>query len=55
MTKLSGVVSHETLLSNIPFVENAKTEMEKLKTEGEANALADMNTPLGAGANGGDE
>lgn len=55
VTKLSGVVSHETLLSNIPFVEDAKTEMEKLKTEGEANALADMNEPLGAGANGGDE
>lgn len=46
VTKLTGVVSQETLLSTIPFVEDAKTEMEKLKAEQEASATEDMNTPL---------
>lgn len=55
VTKLSGIVSQETLLSNIPFVEEAKTEMEKLKAEQEASVAVDMNTPLGADGNGDDE
>lgn len=55
VTKLSGIVSQETLLSNIPFVEEAKTEMEKLKAEQEAGVAVDMNTRLGADGNGEDE
>lgn len=55
VTKLSGIVSQETLLSNIPFVEEAKTEMEKLKAEQEASVAVDMNTRLGADGNGEDE
>ena len=46
VTQLTGVVSQETLLSTIPFVEDARTEMKKLKLEQKENEIDDMNTPL---------
>ncbi|WP_176557823.1 phage portal protein [Sporolactobacillus terrae] len=39
ISKLIGVVSQETLLSLLPFVENPKIEMEKFKAEQQANRL----------------
>ena len=53
--KLQGIVSHETILSTLPFIEDAKSELEKIKAEEDINAEKDMNTPLGAGANGSEE
>ncbi|MEX6519287.1 phage portal protein [Fusobacterium animalis] len=53
--KLQGIVSHETILSILPFIEDAKVELEKIKAEEDINAEKDMNTPLGAGANGSKE
>ena len=53
--KLQGIVSHETILSTLPFIEDAKGELEKIKAEEDINAEKDMNTPLGAGANGSKE
>lgn len=53
--KLQGIVSHETILSTLPFVEDAKVELEKIKAEEDINAEKDMNTPIGVGANGSKE
>lgn len=53
--KLQGIVSHETILSILPFIEDAKGELEKIKTEQDITEQKDMNTPLGAGANGSKE
>nr|DAW80842.1 MAG TPA: PORTAL PROTEIN [Caudoviricetes sp.] len=53
--KLQGIVSHETILSTLPFIEDAKGELEKIKAEEDINAEKDMNTPLGVGANGSKE
>ncbi|MFT8316647.1 MAG: phage portal protein [Sporolactobacillus sp.] len=39
ISKLTGVVSQETLLSLLPFVENPKIEMTKFQSEQEANRL----------------
>ena len=50
--KLQGIVSHETILSTLPFVEDAKLELEKIKAEEDINAMKDMNTPFGVGADG---
>ena len=50
--KLQGIVSHETILSILPFIEDAKVELEKIKAEEDINAEKDMNTPIGVGANG---
>ena len=47
--KLQGIVSHETILSILPFIEDAKGELEKIKAEEDINAIKDMNTPLGVG------
>lgn len=49
VTKLSGIVSQETLLSNIPFVEDARAEIEKLTEEQSLQVANDMNEPLGDG------
>ena len=53
--KLQGIVSHETILSTLPFIEDAKGELEKIKAEEDINAIKDMNTPLGVGADGSKE
>lgn len=53
--KLQGIVSHETILSILPFIEDAKGELEKIKAEEDINAEKDMNTPIGVGANGSKE
>ena len=53
--KLQGIVSHETILSTLPFIEDAKGELEKIKAEEDINAEKDMNTPIGVGANGSKE
>ena len=53
--KLQGIVSHETILSILPFIEDAKGELEKIKAEEDINAEKDMNTPLGVGADGSKE
>ena len=50
--KLQGIVSHETILSILPFIEDAKGELEKIKAEEDINAMKDMNTPFGVGADG---
>ena len=50
--KLQGIVSHETILSILPFIEDAKGELEKIKAEEDINVMKDMNTPLGVGADG---
>ena len=44
--KLQGIVSHETILSTLPFIEDAKGELEKIKAEEDINAIKDMNTPI---------
>ena len=44
--KLQGIVSHETILSILPFIEDAKGELEKIKAEEDINAIKDMNTPI---------
>ena len=44
--KLQGLVSHETILSILPFIEDAKGELEKIKAEEDINAIKDMNTPI---------
>ena len=49
--KLQGIVSHETILSTLPFIEDAKAELEKIKAEEDINVMKDMNTPIGVGAN----
>ena len=48
--KLQGIVSHETILSTLPFVEDAKLELEKIKAEEDITVMKDMNTPIGVGA-----
>ena len=53
--KLQGIVSHETILSTLPFIEDAKGELEKIKAEEDINVMKDMNTPIGVGANGAEE
>ncbi|WP_339004288.1 phage portal protein [Fusobacterium polymorphum] len=53
--KLQGIVSHETILSILPFIEDVKGELEKIKAEEDINAMKDMNTPLGVGADGSKE
>ena len=53
--KLQGIVSHETILSILPFIEDAKVELEKIKAEEDINAEKDMNTPIGVGADGSKE
>ena len=53
--KLQGIVSHETILSILPFIEDAKGELEKIKAEEDINVMKDMNTPLGVGADGSKE
>lgn len=53
--KLQGIVSHETILSTLPFIEDAKGELEKIKAEEDINSEKDMNTPIGVGANGSEE
>lgn len=53
--KLQGIVSHETILSILPFIEDAKVELEKIKAEEDINAEKDMNTPIGVGTNGSKE
>ena len=53
--KLQGIVSHETILSTLPFIEDAKAELEKIKAEEDINAEKDMNTPIGVGADGSKE
>ena len=53
--KLQGIVSHETILSTLPFIEDAKGELEKIKTEQDITEQKDMNTPIGAGVNGTEE
>ena len=50
--KLQGIVSHETILSTLPFIEDAKGELEKIKAEEDINAIKDMNTPFGVGVDG---
>lgn len=44
--KLQGIVSHETILSTLPFIEDAKGELEKIKAEEDINVMKDMNTPI---------
>lgn len=44
--KLQGIVSHETILSTLPFIEDAKGELEKIKAEEDINTIKDMNTPI---------
>lgn len=44
--KLQGIVSHETILSILPFIEDAKGELEKIKAEEDINVMKDMNTPI---------
>lgn len=44
--KLQGIVSHETILSTLPFIEDAKGELEKIKAEEDINAMKDMNTSI---------
>jgi SPP1 family phage portal protein len=39
VNQLKGVVSNETLLSQVPFVDDVSSEMEKLKAEEEQNKL----------------
>nr|DAV95417.1 MAG TPA: PORTAL PROTEIN [Caudoviricetes sp.] len=53
--KLQGIVSHETILSILPFIEDAKVELEKIKAEEDINVMKDMNTPIGVGADGSKE
>ncbi|BEO91145.1 phage portal protein [Fusobacterium nucleatum] len=53
--KLQGIVSHETILSTLPFIEDAKGELEKIKAEEDINVMKDMNTPIGVGADGSKE
>ena len=53
--KLQGIVSHETILSILPFIEDVKGELEKIKAEEDINVMKDMNTPIGVGANGSKE
>ena len=53
--KLQGIVSHETILSILPFIEDAKGELEKIKAEEDINVMKDMNTPIGVGADGSKE
>ena len=44
--KLSGKVSKETLLSQLPFVEDVDAEIERLKDEQEANPFYDVRLGL---------
>ena len=53
--KLQGIVSHETILSILPFIEDAKGELEKIKAEEDINAIKDMNTPIRVDVNGSKE
>ena len=53
--KLQGIVSHETILSILPFIEDAKVELEKIKAEEDINVMKDMNTLIGVGADGSKE
>ena len=53
--KLQGIVSHETILSTLPFIEDAKGELEKIKAEEDINAIKDMNTPIRVDVNGSKE
>ena len=53
--KLQGIVSHETILSILPFIEDAKVELKKIKAEEDINVMKDMNTPIGVGADGSKE
>ena len=53
--KLQGIVSHETILSILPFIEDAKVELEKIKAEEDINVMKDMNTPIGVDADGSKE
>jgi len=53
--KLQGIVSHETILSTLPFIEDAKSELEKIKAEEDINAMKDMNTPIRVDVNGSKE
>lgn len=53
--KLQGLVSHETILSILPFIEDAKGELEKIKAEEDINAIKDMNTPIRVDVNGSKE
>lgn len=53
--KLQGIVSHETILSTLPFIEDAKLELEKIKAEEDINVMKDMNTPIGVGVDGSNE
>ena len=39
VNKLSGIVSDETLLAQVPFVEDVQTEIERLDKEKEKNPL----------------
>lgn len=47
ISKLTGLVSQETLLSRLPFIENPKIEMEKFKAEQQANRLIPDNAAQG--------
>lgn len=53
--KLQGIVSHETILSTLPFIEDAKGELEKIKAEEDINVIKDMNTPIRVDVNGSKE
>ncbi|MDN3956194.1 phage portal protein [Sporolactobacillus laevolacticus] len=47
ISKLTGIVSQETLLSLLSFVENPKIEMKKFKAEQQANRLIPDNAAQG--------
>lgn len=46
VSTLSGIVSNETLLAQIPFVENVQNEMDKVEEEKEANPYYDTRLGL---------
>ena len=46
VSTLSGIVSNETLLAQIPFVENVQNEMDKVTEEKESNPFYDVRLGL---------
>lgn len=46
VSTLSGIVSNETLLAQIPFVENVQSEMDKVESEKESNPFYDVRLGL---------
>lgn len=44
VSKLSGLISHETMLTLLPFIDDPALEIEKLKAEKEGSMYEDFFT-----------